>query len=357
MKAPGRIVLLLALPALASAAVPGSVPSIDALIENGHWKRARVQAEADYKAHPNDARTVYRLARFRQVFGNLDEAAKLAETTVGLDPKYGPAQRELGDIYCSQAEKASVFKQIGLAHKCKAAFEAAVSLDPKDPASVEDLVGYLVQAPGIAGGDKKRAGELAAAMVKVDAARGYLIQAEIASDQKQETLSFYLKAIEASPGNYAARTALAIYYMGAGHDLAQAERNLQAAIESNPDRVRGYRQLANLLASQNRLDETAALLARAEAAIPDDLSPYFAAGNALMVHKIDLPRGETYLKKYLNETREPEAQSPSPAMTHRSLGLLYEKEGRKSEAIAELQTALRLKPDFEAAKQDLKRLK
>jgi hypothetical protein len=44
-------------------------------------------------------------------------------------------------------------------------------------------------------------------------------------------------------------------------------------------------------------------------------------------------------------------------MAHRSLGLLYEKEGRKSDAISELQTALRLKPDFEAAKQDLKRLK
>ena len=107
---------------------------------------------------------------------------------------------------------------------------------------------------------------------------------------------------------------------------------------------------------QNMLDFEAAL-ARAEAAIPDDLSPYFAAGNTMMVHKIDLPRAETYLKKYLNETREPEAQSPPPAMAHRCLGLLYENEGRKSDAIAELQTALRLKPDFEAAKQDLKRLK
>jgi hypothetical protein len=77
----------------------------------------------------------------------------------------------------------------------------------------------------------------------------------------------------------------------------------------------------------------------------------------MMLHNIDLPRAETYLKKYLNDTLEPGAQSPSPAMTHHSLRLLYEKEGRKIDAIAELQTALRLKPDFEAAKQDLKRLK
>jgi hypothetical protein len=38
------------------------------------------------------------------------------------------------------------------------------------------------------------------------------------------------------------------------------------------------------------------------------------------------------------------------------LGLVLEKKGRKPEAIAEVETALRLKPDLEEAKKDLKRL-
>ena len=77
-----------------------------------------------------------------------------------------------------------------------------------------------------------------------------------------------------------------------------------------------------------------------------------------MLHKFDLPRAETFLKKYLADTREPEAQSPSFAMAHRSLGLVYEKESRKPGAISsELQTAIRLKPDFEAARCDLKRMR
>jgi hypothetical protein len=37
--------------------------------------------------------------------------------------------------------------------------------------------------------------------------------------------------------------------------------------------------------------------------------------------------------------------------------LVYEKEGRKADARNELETALRLKPDFEPAHRDLKRLK
>jgi len=63
------------------------------------------------------------------------------------------------------------------------------------------------------------------------------------------------------------------------------------------------------------------------------------------------------LKKYFTETREPEAGAPLIAGAHWSLGQVYEKEGRKAEARAELETAVRLKPDFEPAKKDLKRLK
>ena len=49
--------------------------------------------------------------------------------------------------------------------------------------------------------------------------------------------------------------------------------------------------------------------------------------------------------------------APLLAGAHWSLGLVYEKEGRKQDAIAELETSLRLKPDFEPAQKDLKRLK
>jgi tetratricopeptide (TPR) repeat protein len=172
--------------------------------------------------------------------------------------------------------------------KCKAEFEAAVSLDPNDAANVEDMAGYLVQAPGFAGGDKKGADDLAAAIVKLDPAGGYLIQAAIASMENRQPGPFNQKAVEADPRNYAARLALAGYGMTGGRDLPQAEKHLRAALHLSPGRSRVYRQLAAPLVSQNRLDETAALLARAEAAIPGDLSPCFAAGNnIMMIHNIE----------------------------------------------------------------------
>jgi len=98
-------------------------------------------------------------------------------------------------------------------------------------------------------------------------------------------------------------------------------------------------------------------LARAEAAVPDDLSPYVFAARAMLREGAELPKAESYLKKYIGETKEPEAGAPIIAGAHWSLGLVYEKEGRKADARSELETAVRLKPDFEPAKKDLKRLK
>ena len=69
----------------------------------------------------------------------------------------------------------------------------------------------------------------------------------------------------------------------------------------------------------------------------------------------DLPRAERYFKKYLSQ--DPEIGAATLAHAHWRLGLIYEKEGRKPEAIQEVQAAVNLKPDLDDAKKDLKRLK
>jgi Flp pilus assembly protein TadD len=68
----------------------------------------------------------------------------------------------------------------------------------------------------------------------------------------------------------------------------------------------------------------------------------------------EFPRAESYAKKYL--LQEPEGEEPDYAEAHRLLGLVFEREGRVAEARGELTTALQLRPNFKAAKGDLKRL-
>jgi tetratricopeptide (TPR) repeat protein len=69
----------------------------------------------------------------------------------------------------------------------------------------------------------------------------------------------------------------------------------------------------------------------------------------------DLARAERCFRYYL--TRDPEGNAPSHAQAHWRLGLVLEEQGRGKEAIAALETALRLRPDLEDAKKDLARLR
>jgi len=353
-----RTPILLIFSAIAIAA-PGG-PDVQQLMDNGHWKRARDVAEADFKAHPNDARAAYVLARVRHEFERLDEAVKLAETAVRLDPKVSQYHRELGEACADAAGKLSFFKQISYGRRIHGEFDAALAIAPKDPDNLMDQVQYFMEAPGVIGGDKKKAAEIANEMVKIDAAHGYLALAYVAQKQKEDgkLQGLYQKAVEANPKNYGARLSLIGRYLNTQHpNLSAAEQHIRAALDLNPDRIDGYRLLAYTLVLEKRYDDVAKVIARAEAAIPDDLSPNVSAARAFLRDGAELSKAESYLQKYIAQTKEPEANAASLEGAHRVLALVYEKEGRKPDAVNELQTALRINPSFEPAKKDLKRLK
>jgi tetratricopeptide (TPR) repeat protein len=339
-------------------AIAAAEPDLETLMQNGHWKRARVLAEAGYNTHPNDARAAWLLSRVRHQFQDGDDGVKYAELAIRLDPKVGAYHRALYEAYMDQIQKAAVFTRLGMIHKMRAELDTAALLAPKDPDTLTLEIVHLVNAPAMAGGDKKKAAEIANEMVKSDAAAGYLALARIARAEKEEGKleGLYQKTVESDPKRYEARMALAAFYSAAPHqNFAAMEQHARAALDLNPDRIGAYRWLAFALASQKRFDEMSKVLARAEAAVPDDLSPFVFAARAMLGGGFELPKAETYLKKYLTETKEPEAGAPPFAGAHWSLGLVYEKEGRRAEAKSELQTAVRLKPDFEPAKNDLKR--
>ncbi len=340
------------------AVAASAADNIEVLMDNGHWKRARALAEAAYKANPNDAHANYLMARVAQRYDKLDDALKYAETAAKLDGKVSAHHRMVGEIAGAVAEKASVFKQMSMAGKIKSSFDVALALDPKNYENVLNKVQFYTEAPGIMGGDKKRAAELANDLVKSNPVHGYRVLAWIAENAKKrdEMVNMYMQAHQADPKNCEVNYTLAALYINSGTDFPKAEEHARAAMDACPDRIGGYRLVAYSLAAQKRVDESAKVVARAEAAIPDDLSPYVLAARGMLSQGIELPKAETYLKKYIAETKEPEPSAPLIAGTHWSLALVYEKEGRKSDTIAELHTSLQIKPDFEPAQNDLKRM-
>lgn len=341
-----------------AAGVIAAQESVTALMDGGHWKRARAAAEARYKANPNDAEANYLMGRVRLAQGQHDEALKLAEKAAQLAPKNAEYRYLVASIVGEQAGDASVFRQMGLARRFKREAEAVLTLDPNHIEARFALMVFHVRAPGIAGGDKKQSQQMLAEIRKIDPARGYLAEIRLAREEKRtvDLEALYKKVLEADPRQYSVHMSLAALY---GNEQTKkfdvAERHAREAVRIHPDRMAAYGFLASMYSFQERWAELDAVLAESEKNVPDNLNPYYQAGRVLLQINKDLPRAERYIRKYL--TQEAELGMPSHAAAHWRLGLIHEKQGRKADAVTELQAAVKLDPKFEPAKNDLKRLR
>jgi tetratricopeptide (TPR) repeat protein len=186
-----------------------------------------------------------------------------------------------------------------------------------------------------------------------------MMQARIAQDSKDNARveQAYVNALKADPQSYAAMTALGNFYL---QDTVKkydvAEKYARGAIKLDPGRSTGYSLLAAQMVYTGKVGgDLDALLAQAEKANPDDWTPYYAAARALILVGKDFDRAERYLRKYL--AQEAEGNAPRHAHAHWRLGQMYQKSGKRDQAIAEFETCLRTEPAFEPAKKDLKALK
>src|SRR5215471_9279580 len=224
------------------------------------------------------------------------------------------------------AQNASVFRQMGLGRTFKKECDAALAIDPNHVEALKNIMQFYLHAPGVIGGDRTKAHGIADQLMKLDPVEGYQAHVMV--------------------GGYLGGVKLKRY--------EEAERHAREAIRIHPDRAGAHSLLAAVLVREDKWPDLDAALAQAEKDDPDNLYPLFRAANNLLDRKVDLPRAERYFRKYL--TLEPEAHMPNFAAAHWRLGLVLEQEGRKPDAIAEWQTAVKLDPNSQA-KQDLKRVK
>ncbi len=333
-----------------------------ALIEGGHWRQARAALEPRVKANPGDAEAAALLSRVRSTFGDLDGALALAESAVKLEPKNAEYRWQLAEVVGSLAQKAGVLKQFGLARRFRTEAEQAMALDPAFVDPRLGMISFYIQAPGIVGGDKKKAEQMAAEIARIDPAQGYLARAQVLTETKTDGdfATLYKQAYDAAKTPDVKWTAgvrlLNLHLAQKTQNLDAAEQQARALAQLDAHRVAAYNGLALVYAMRGNLTALDTTLADAERAVPDNFAPFYQAGRVLVTTAGgDLVRAERYLRKYL--TIEPEPGQPGHAAAHWRLGQVLEKQNKKSEAIAEIEQAVRMNPSLEDAKKDLKRLK
>jgi len=251
-----------------------------------------------------------------------EKAQELMEKAVAEKPNDARRHYQLGEVYGVIAQQGGMFKAASMAGKVRDEFAKAVQLDPNLLDARFGLMEFYLQAPGFMGGSEDKAREQANEIRKRDALAGHRAFAAIAAKNK---------------------------------DMNAARAEYIAAVRENPTAAKTHYWYAVFLMTGDK--NYAASLKEMEAALALDanyMAAVFQIGHLAAITGANYVRGEESLKKYL--AYKPASDEPGHHRTHYWLGVLYEKQGKKAEARAEYQTALRLRANQKDVTEALKRV-
>jgi tetratricopeptide (TPR) repeat protein len=303
-----------------SAADAATLPEVQALLEARNPSALKA-AEALAKAAPKDAGAWIALTRARLQAGKAEAAIEAGEQATKAGPKNAQAFYWLGNAYGNRIGEVGMLSKMAMAPKLRDAFEQAVALDPALVDARSSLVLFYLQAPSAIGGGIDKARAQAAAIAKHDRAKGYQAQAQIALHEKKpdQAIKAYEAAVASKPGDDSLRLDLVLLYQQEKR-WADAYRAIRKWSAEKPDAVKPKYQLGRMASLSGQ---------------------YLEEGEAALRAYLKLPRGK---------------DNPGNQHAHYRLGLVLARVGRKDEARANLQAALKIDPKFKEAKAALAEL-
>ncbi|MGH8110187.1 MAG: tetratricopeptide repeat protein [Arenimonas sp.] len=303
-----------------STAYAVTAPEVKGLLESRD-KKALASADALTKAEPKNAEAWVLLARARLQANQADAAITAAEKAVKLAPNNSQSHFWLGNSYGSRIGQLGMFSQMSMAPKLRDAFEKTVALDPNNLDAREALLQFYLQAPAMIGGGKDKANLQVAEIAKRDPARGHLARAQVFMSEKNNAAA--LKSYEAA---YAAKP---------------SDKNIRMALGIGYQMTERWNDAFKHFRTWTTQDEKAG-------------SAWYQIGRTSALSGLQLDEGIAALQKYLGMPHA--ANEPQNKNAYHRLGQLYAKLGKKAEAKAALQAALKLDPKFADAKTELAKL-
>jgi len=175
-KTAALLLLIVLLPGIVpSAAEADVVGRAAALTKERAFDDAVAMLEAHLESNANDAAAWRQLGATFLASGHWDDAIKAQEKAVSLRPDDVTYQLSLAEAYREKARRSGMISAMKNAKKWKAVLEYAVETWPENLEARRWLVRYVLNAPGIGGGDKDRGLALSRETMLVDAYEGRLL--------------------------------------------------------------------------------------------------------------------------------------------------------------------------------------
>jgi Tfp pilus assembly protein PilF len=302
----------------AIAVADDSAPS---LLAQGRVDDAITNLRGQISSSPNDPEAHNLLCRAYYTLGEWDSGISNCERAVSLEPGNSRYHLWLGRVYGEKADKANFMTAAGLAKKVHTEFETAVQLNPNNVDARTDLAEFYLEAPGIVGGGRDKAEAQAQTLAGIDPAKAHWVNARI--DEKKK-------------------------------DLAGAEKEYRAAIESSHGSASAWLHLAQFYKHSGRLDQMDDAIRHVASAPLDQADVLVDAAHLLLDTNRDLPEANKLLRRYVSSASTVE-QAPV-FKAHYLLGTVLEKQGDKQGAAQEYRTSLTLARSFSVAQEALNRV-
>ncbi len=313
-----RIALLLLAPIFAFGS--GSDPSPMDVFRSGKVDDAIRSLNSQLSTDPKNPRAYADLCRVYNSFGDYDNAIQNCQKAIQLEPNVAQYHLWLGRAYGDKADGSGPFAAIGWAKKTVAEFERAVQLAPNDVQARADLAEFYREAPGMVGGGSDKARRIVDETQKIDPAAAAVMRAQFALKDK---------------------------------DYTAAEREINSAIQISGGSAKYVLELARIYGKQKHWTDFERTIMRAMDSNGKHPLDVFDAADMLVSHGRNLNGAIELLRSYLNGPMD--EQGPA-FRAHFLIGRAYEKQGKKSEAAREYQSALDLAKGFRSAQDALRRV-
>lgn len=187
---------------------------------------------------------------------DVDKAVEYLEKAIDADPNNAQYHLILSSALGAKAMQSNVIKQALLAPRIKSELEKAVELDPNNPDARNGLLQFYVMAPGIMGGSKDKAKLQAAALLKLNAYRGYMGFAFIydQEDDPSNAEEYYKKAISVDPKKPGPHHRLGYLYLKQKR-YEEAIQHFKKMVEYDPGNANSYDSLGDGYLANDQLDE------------------------------------------------------------------------------------------------------
>lgn len=249
-----------------------------ALHHRGHYTESRRHFLVIAERCPTDPRLPFYLARLAVWFDDHDTALAHLEEALKRFPEDARLHHVLGDACGLAAQRAPLLSKLKWATRCRAAYERAVELEPRNPTYRMSLLGYCLAAPRVAGGGTAKARAQAEIIAEIDAPAGHVawVTVHLAEGHPERAFALLNDVLARNADDF-----FTLYQIGrcaalSGQELDRGEAALRKCLRLSPLAGDGlpthahvHFRLGNILEKQGRPAEAGEAYAAASRLNPD----------------------------------------------------------------------------------------